>query len=496
MWKPASLRARLYFMLGGMLSITLGGGLISTWHTLVLEKYLTAVVDTDIPAMQAAQELKTTIAMQKGYVTYYLLEGDSRWLDELSQYHRVFEVQLARARSLVETDEERKLLNDIEATYVRYHLGREEVIGLYKQEQREKGLELQKKVRTQFFRILELCDQFIKINQDRVTKGREASKQWTRTVNELAFAGLAGALLLGIFLAYTLVRNVLEPIRQFAFETGEPRDGYAVQDEVKALGKRLHLLLEDVEQTRGKLEWSREHLFQAEKWAQVGKLAAGVAHSIRNPLTSVKMRLFSLQRHLDLTPDQKEDFEVISEEIRHVDTIVNNFLDFSRPPKLRMEMASLSDVVDMALQLLRHRLESAHITVEVRRKTKLPLTRLDPGQLKEVLVNLLINASEAMINGGTILITEEMMMAEGNVPVVVVRVTDTGPGVPEAIQAKLFQPFFTTKAEGTGLGLSIATRIVEEHGGWLDLESEEGQGATFVITLPARENITCGASLL
>jgi signal transduction histidine kinase len=246
----------------------------------------------------------------------------------------------------------------------------------------------------------------------------------------------------------------------------------------------------DVDQTKTKLKWSREHLQQAEKWALVGKLAAGVAHSVRNPLTSVKMRLFSMERTLNLSTSQKEDFEVISEEIRHIDTIVGNFLEFSRPPKLKMQNVSPSDAVDTAIQLLRHRLESYDVKVEVHRDGRLPETLADLDQLKEVLVNLMVNACEAMVDGGKIKISEEIRTGEDTAPLIVIRVSDNGPGVPQSIQAKLFQPFFSTKEEGTGLGLSIATRIVEEHGGWLDLKSKEGQGATFIIILPIREDET------
>ena len=104
--------------------------------------------------------------------------------------------------------------------------------------------------------------------------------------------------------------------------------------------------------------------------------------------------------------------------------------------------------------------------------------------MKEVLVNLIVNACEAMEGGGSIIILEEEGFAEPLERVVVIRLSDNGPGIPESIQDKVLEPFFTTKDEGTGLGLSIATRIIEEHGGWLDLTSEEGKGATFVITLP------------
>ena len=257
-------------------------------------------------------------------------------------------------------------------------------------------------------------------------------------------------------------------------------------DEVKAISRSVHDLIEAAGQTHIELERSREHLLQAEKMAMVGKLAAGMAHSIRNPLTSVKMRLFSLSRSLKLSDYQKEDFDVISDEIRHTDAIVQSFLEFSRPPRLKMQQISPSLVVDMGLQLLEHRLKSYDVKVNVIRKNLLPEIQADPEQLKEVLVNLIINACEAMAQGGSIVIQEEEDFVPPSGRVAVIRLKDNGPGIPESIHDNIFQPFFSTKEEGTGLGLSIATRIVEEHQGRLDIQSKEGQGSTFIITLPIK----------
>ena len=219
-----------------------------------------------------------------------------------------------------------------------------------------------------------------------------------------------------------------------------------------------------------------------------GQTGRGVAHSIRNPLTSVNMRLFSMKRTLRLTASEKEDIEVISEEIRHIDTIVRNFLEFSRPPKLRMQRLSPSDVVDLALQLLSQRLEGYNVAVQLLRDQRLPAVWADPDQLKEVLVNLMVNACEAMVGGGTITIKEEEVIDKSLGHVTVIRVSDTGPGIPQPIQEKIFQPFFSTKEEGTGLGLSIAQRIIADHGGRLELASQENTGATFSITLPLKED--------
>jgi len=226
---------------------------------------------------------------------------------------------------------------------------------------------------------------------------------------------------------------------------------------------------------------------ESEKLALAGKLAAGVAHSIRNPLTSVKMRLYSLQRSLNLSETQNEDLGVVSKEISNIDGIVQSFLEFARPPKARMQRVSPSDVVDVALRLVRTRLESHGADVKLNRKHCLSEILADPEQLEEAIVNLLVNASEAMGFGGQIVICEQEERLQPFGRAAVIQVSDNGPGIPEAMQDKLFEPFFSTKDEGSGLGLSIAARIVEEHGGWLNLTSEKGRGTTFTITLPYKE---------
>jgi signal transduction histidine kinase len=141
-------------------------------------------------------------------------------------------------------------------------------------------------------------------------------------------------------------------------------------------------------------------------------------------------------------------------------------------------------VVDLVVQLLHHRLTSNNVRISVERQQPLPEIQADPEQLKEVLVNLVVNACEAMSAGGDIRITEALEHIDARQQAVI-RVRDQGPGVPEALKDRVFQPFFTTKEEGTGLGLSIAARIIAEHGGWLSLDSREGRGTTFTISLPA-----------
>jgi signal transduction histidine kinase len=487
MWKYISLRARIFLLLGTLVCTALVGGLVTIWHIGATDALLTTLLDKNMASFQAAEGLEIALLSQKGYLTYYFLDRNPEWLQKLRENHQSFLKWLRKAHNSATTSVMTEILNKIDTKYQNYVVGRKQVIDLYKAGQREQGAKLHWEIRQQFLEIYELCENYKLVNHGMISEIKKESLAQAGFIKTLALIVLPSVLFLGLLLTYILIKQLLEPIRQLSMETGLRAGAPGGRDEVQALSRRVHDLIVNVDQAQTKLEQSQEHLLQSEKMAMVGKLAAGVAHSIRNPLTSVKMRLFSMGRTLEMTPTQKEDFEVISEEIRHIDTIVANFLEFSRPPKLLMQKVSPSDVVDMALQLLQHRLESYNVEVNLKRRHPLPEVWADPDQLKEVLVNLLTNACEAMQNGGAIIIQEGETFLQSIGQVVTIQVSDNGPGIPESIHDKVFQPFFTTKEEGTGLGLSIAARILGEHGGWLDVESQEGQGTTFTINLPYRK---------
>ena len=335
-----------------------------------------------------------------------------------------------------------------------------------------------------FSRVLQLCEQYKEFYTGRIARIKDRSYGQAERLRLIAGTAVLAVLLLGVILAFVLVNDILGPLRKLAREADPGARPEEAEDEVKALSRSVRGLIEGIDQTQTELEKSREHLLQAEKMVVVGKLSASMAHSIRNPLTSVKLRLFSLDRSLDLNPQQKEDFQVISEEIVHIDSLVQSFLEFSRPPKLRMQQISPSDIVDLALKLMTHRLESYQVRVQVHRPERMPVVQGDPDRLKEALVNIMVNACEAMKGGGEMVIHEDKAVDGSLGQVAIVRIRDNGPGISDSLHAKVFEPFFTTKEDGSGLGLSIAVRIVEEHGGRLELESGEGQGAEFSLILP------------
>ncbi|RJQ70001.1 MAG: histidine kinase [Desulfobacteraceae bacterium] len=487
MKRKIPLRTRLFLVMSALVGITVMGGLVMIWYTHRIEGVLNTIIEKDIAAYQAAETLQVALINQKGFVTYYFQDGNPDWLRQLGEYRQIFRMRLLEAYSIAENPHQRETLARIEKEYEHYTATKDKVIGYYKSGLRQEGAILHQSAREHFYSLIELCENYKKFH----TQGIMAAKQETLVqavrLRIIAVSAMIGSIGLAVVLSAILIGQILQPVNRM-FEAASRSGAIEYPNNVvAALSQKVHGLIEDMDQTHLELARSRESLLQAEKLAMVGKLAAGMAHSIRNPFTSVKMRLFSLNRSLELNDEQKEDFQVISEEIRHIDTIVQNFLEFSRPPKLKMQVLSPSSVVDMAVQLLQHRLKSYDVAVTVERGQTLPEVSVDPEQLKEVLVNLIINACEAMVNGGQINITERTATDDQGKPMIELQVTDTGPGIPENLTGKVFQPFFTTKEEGTGLGLSIVERIIHEHGGKIRLEPNKGLGAKFIITLPVLE---------
>jgi signal transduction histidine kinase len=237
---------------------------------------------------------------------------------------------------------------------------------------------------------------------------------------------------------------------------------------------------------RTKLVLSQTMLEKQEKLATLGTLAAGIAHEIRNPLTSLKARLYTLEKHLQTVPAARKDTDIISAEISRLERIVQDVLSFARPSDPKLETIAADTLLRDLQGLMSPNLERRGVQLFVESSTEL-YVRADGGHLKQVLINLVRNGAEAIDGPGTVTLRSRAArapVAGVETDVVILEVSDTGKGIPPAIEKRLFDPFFSTKETGTGLGLPIAARIVERHGGTLLYQTRPGHGTTFGIVLP------------
>lgn len=213
--------------------------------------------------------------------------------------------------------------------------------------------------------------------------------------------------------------------------------------------------------------------------AATGQLAASIAHELRNPLSSIKGAAQYLQREYEDHSSIKEFLGIIIDEVNGLNRIATEFLDFARPTKLRFQSTYVNDVLVRTLKFLQKNLDSHGVKIDKQFKVNIPQINADDKQLQQVFLNIILNALQAMPDGGKLEISTSALKNGAKV-----KITDNGVGIPEDQMEQIFKPFFTTKTKGTGLGLTIVEKIVKNHGGKIDITSKVGKGTTFEIFLP------------
>jgi PAS domain S-box-containing protein len=234
---------------------------------------------------------------------------------------------------------------------------------------------------------------------------------------------------------------------------------------------------------KDELAATQAQLIQAEKMSSVGKLAAGVAHQLNNPLGGITLFTKLVMEEYDLEEGAKEDLNRVLKDAERCRDIIRELLEFSRQTRDLKQPLNINTKITRTLFLLENQAIFQNITVEKDLQSSLPLVMADSQQLNHMLMNIILNAVQAMEEKGRL--TIKSCLAAGN-DKVRIEITDTGPGIHEDILPHIFEPFFTTKEEGkgTGLGLSLAYGIVENHGGNISVKSKPEEGATFIIDLP------------
>ena len=222
-----------------------------------------------------------------------------------------------------------------------------------------------------------------------------------------------------------------------------------------------------------------EKMKQSERLSALGEFSAGIAHEIKNPLASIKNFTQLLPSEYEDPQFRKEFTELVTREVNRINKIVNDLLDYARPRKAKLLKTKIPELIDETLYSLKITLDKHHIAVKKSYEQISPVT-IDHDQMRQVLVNLILNAVEAMPEGGSI----EVTTRKNEKDEIEIILSDTGCGISEELVKEIFNPFFTTKEMGTGLGLSIVQRIVNEQGGRIKVDSKKNQGTQFTVFLP------------
>ena len=423
-------RVLAWSVLLGLLVVAIG--LLAGQMSHTVARSSQAILTENVSSLKAAEELEITLLDQKGLVSSYLVNGDPQWLKLLEEKRAKFEEWFNKAKQVALTTHEQRILDRIRLLYQEYDRLRYHVIQLAQDgETRAAEQLLFQHGRELADRLYDSCEELLFFNEQLIAESQQASGHRLIWFQTMLWGSVATAILLGVLGGWLIARSM----------------------------------------TR--------RLVQSEKLASLGHMAGLVAHEGRNPLTAIKMRIHALQDELEASHASQDHVTVIRQEIERLERMVQNFLDLARLPEPCLRLLAVSDVITRALEVMKPTLEEQAIQVRTSLSDGLPLVHGDAEQLEQVLLNLLLNAVQAMPEGGVVDIGASW--ADGSLEV---SVSDTGPGIPKESRANLFEPFFTTKANGIGLGLSLAKKVVEQHRGSIALKDRHGAGTTVAIRLP------------
>jgi signal transduction histidine kinase len=338
----------------------------------------------------------------------------------------------------------------------------------------------------------------VDISLAKVTKTMEGFKKVHLIEAIVGFFMIAGtfALVIGVLIA----RPVKKMIRTIGrIEAGDlaARMEEGQKDELGQMAKSFNSMLQTLESANSEIEACHvEQMQRAAKLASLGEIISGIAHEIKNPLTGISCAVQVFQSDMNDDDDKKAITSEILNHIKRLDITVKALLNYAKPKPPTFLPYNISDVLDKAVFFVYPEAKKNNVIIETDVKSDIPEAMMDPDQMQQVFLNLIINAVQAMPTGGKLKVSisspdKESLEAESAIKehiqssrVLVVSFEDTGKGIEGDVMANVFDPFFTRKSKGTGLGLSISQRIVHEHGGEMIVESVVGKGSVFTIYLP------------
>jgi two-component system NtrC family sensor kinase len=306
-------------------------------------------------------------------------------------------------------------------------------------------------------------------------------------------------ILLAIGLGYIMADKIMRPVNRLIKASNKvsegilsPDIGPVSRDEIGVLQKTFKEMIASLkERDRRRREESENRLLQSEKQASVGRLAAGVAHEINNPLTGVLTFTRLLLKSEDMTEKNRSHLQKIAESTVRIRKIVKGLLDFSRQTELDREPTDINKLLNSTISLMENQALVKGVSIEFNSGENLPDVILDRSQIQGVFLNIIINALDSIESGGTIVVSTGISLSASDTDQkgLEISISDNGCGISPEDLDRLFEPFFTTKevGKGTGLGLAVSFGIVQRHGGTIRVQSEVGRGSTFTIWIPIEE---------
>jgi len=465
----------------------LGVGLGAAWYVTSLQSSISRVLVQNVASLRAAEELEIGMLEIRAHLDRFLIKAEFPLLDKVPELRKNSESLLAEVTALATTEHEQAVVAEIQRGYDEFF---REYDKYTKQKQpQELFTEISSLMdKLLFEEMLRPTRNYRQINEQMVVASTERNRERASTYRmgllALGIGGSALGLLVGLVIAWGIRRAIVQIHVQLRDTTGILNEvaGPVVMhtgEDLRDVQNALDALTGPIGTLVGRLQQTRLEALRAEQLAMVGQLAAGIAHEVRNPLMAIKILV---QAGAERYPDgnlRGRELGVLEEEISRLERLICSFLDFARPPQVEKRPVDASKVLEQTLDLLAAKAELHGVHLRTEKSSGSLLIEADLGQFHQLLFNLVLNAIEASLPGGTVTIHLDATVASLRVSV-----TDEGNGLPESLGDTIFEPFISGKQTGMGLGLSICRRVVETHRGTLVAVNRPEGGAEFTATLP------------
>jgi signal transduction histidine kinase len=479
--------------------VPLAGGIVTAWQVHRSQKDTSLALARNVKSMRAAEELVLAIRDVQAKLFRFLLTEDRKYLQDVPALRVTIDHWLAAIEPTAVTDTERHLLDRLREGCRSFFPEFNRLL------QEPAGAALSQHVRalldgkTLPGEILQPAQDYLDFNEEEINASDAANQRVAdRTVLGLLLLGVCGpvsGLLAGYGISRAVSRSIVRlsvPIRDAAGKLDEVVGPITLAarwglDELEAV---LHTIADRIGAVIERLQQREREARQAEHLAAVGQMAAGIAHELRNPLMPMKI-LVQAAAEREPTPGlDAGDLAVLEQEITRLERSIQTFLDFARPPRLEKRTFDLASTAQQVIELLSARAARQGVRIDYQGPQGPLLIQADVGQVRQVILNLLLNALDAAPQGGTVRLEMDPPAASASGdgregPWLTLRVSDTGSGLPAELGQRIFEPFVSTKETGLGLGLSICKRIVEAHGGEVRAANRPEGGAVFTVRLPA-----------
>jgi len=478
-----------------IIALIMAGGFLIISFTYQVQDTSNTIIEENISNIRAAKELEITLHGIRAISLNYIIDKDSTWVERLREKEREFDRVLENAKESANTAEETMLIQQITALFANYMQNLNSALSSEKLgDTLIANALLVHGSRDLINTIEDKCGALVLSNQNDQSDYERRIRRNNDIIRIAMYWFGIGGLALGLILGWLVARILLNPIYKLVLKVRDAAGSELVEHVRMSPGKELeeidlHInqMIKRINQAHEDLRKNQELLEKSLKLAAIGKIAPAIAHEIRNPLAAIKMLIYTMKKEGGISGEKEYDLQVILGEISRMESFLQNFLQYARPGNPQLKEVEVKPVIREMIHVMAPQMKQNKIELKESHVDGRVFVQTDTDQLKQVLMNLLLNAIAAMKTGGVLSVTTIVVREkkeDGPAAWLRLSISDTGSGIPSEMQESLFDPFVKGSPGGIGLGLSISQRIIELHHGRIVATNNSGEGATFTIQLP------------